>query len=88
VDALGATLVEKDRAWVVVAVLDGGPARALGWRPQDRIIAVNGEKPRGGKSEALKTFSPGRTLKVRIWRDGWEKVFDVKLEAETEGDEF
>lgn len=87
VPGLGATLRQGDGYWEVVAVLDAGPARALGWRPKDRIARVEGAVPEGGARAALALFVPGAKLVVRLWRDGWERDFDVEL-GDEDAEEF
>jgi S1-C subfamily serine protease len=91
VPGLGVSVTRAKDGWVIVAVLDKGPARTLGWRPRDRIIRVERKDAAGfDRDELVKLFAiKGVKLGVRLWRDGWERVFTVELgEDEGEEDEF
>ena len=73
----------KDRKGALVAqVSKGGPAANAGIEPGDVIVEFNGKKV--SKNDDLPQYvagtAPGTTVPVKVWRDGKERTFNVKVE--------
>ena len=66
---------------VVVEVAPGGPAAKAGVRPQDMLLAINGQQLRNGDEMAavLAAIAPGQRVKMAVGRDS--RIEDVVAEA-------
>jgi len=66
---------------VVVEVAPGGPAAMAGVRPQDMLLAINGNQLRNGDemAAALAAITPGQQVKMAVGRDN--RVEDVVARA-------
>jgi regulator of sigma E protease len=66
-------------------VLPGKPAQAAGLRENDAILAIDG-KPIGSFNEIplIVAAAAGRTLNLRVWRDG--SVFEVGVAPRDDGE--
>src|SRR6185295_7305253 len=59
-------------------VIDGQPAQAAGLRLDDAILRIDDKPIRGfGEIPALVSAAAGKTLRLRIWRDGEILEFSV-----------
>ncbi len=79
---LAAALELKSRNGVLVGeVLDGTPAAKAGLEDGDLITDVSGEKvdTPNELSRRVASFAPGDKVKVKVVRDGREKVINVTL---------
>jgi len=66
---------------VVVEVAPSGPAAKAGVRPQDMLLAINGNQLRNGDemAAALAAITPGQQVKMAVGRDN--RVEDVVAQA-------
>ena len=66
---------------VVVEVAPGGPAAKAGVRPQDMLLAINGNQLRNGDemAAALAAITPGQQVKMAVGREN--RVEDVVAQA-------
>lgn len=66
---------------VVVEVAPDGPAARAGVRPQDMLLAINGQQLQNGDelAAALAAIAPGQRVKMAVGRDN--RVEDVVAEA-------
>lgn len=74
--------IKGDKKGVLVLdVVSGDPADAAGIKPKDIIIAVNGEKIKTSKdlTTRIANIGVGETVKIKVLRDGSEKIFKVKV---------
>ena len=72
------------RGALVAQVADGGPAAKGGMKVGDFIVAVDG-KPIAdvnGLRNAVAAIKPGRSVRVKFYRDGKEKTAKVKLTSQ------
>ncbi|HJQ98879.1 MAG TPA: M20/M25/M40 family metallo-hydrolase, partial [Candidatus Polarisedimenticolaceae bacterium] len=67
----------------IAGAMPGSPAEAAGLEEGDVIVAMDGVKLRNLQefSKALGARAPGDKVKVRVMRDGSEKVFEATLGA-------
>jgi len=66
---------------LVSSVVPGSAAAAAGLKAGDVILAV-GDRPierAGSLSSAIGLSTPGETVKLKVWRDGGEKMIEAKL---------
>jgi Do/DeqQ family serine protease len=65
-------------------VRGGGAAERAGLRGGDIIEAIDGERVNspGALQSAVALHRPGDVVAVRVWRDGAERTFDVRLMGE------
>ena len=85
---LAASFGAKDRKGALVAdVVADGPAAAAGVKSGDIILEYNGQKvdEPGDLARAVGMAAPGRTAKLKVWRDGQERALDVRM-AEQPGE--
>ena len=66
---------------MIVGVVPGDPADEAGIRPKDIIISVNGKKIKSSRdlTAMVANIGVGETTKVKVMRDGNEKIFKVKI---------
>jgi serine protease Do len=66
---------------LVAQIMADSPAKAAGIEPGDLVIAVDGKAVDSSNelSRRIGGMSPGKSVEVKVWRDGAEKTFDVKL---------
>lgn len=62
-----------------LAVIPGSPADKAGLEENDIILAVNGEKLEQALNVALRDFSVGDVVSLKVLHDGEEKTVDVTL---------
>jgi serine protease Do len=81
---------DKDKNGVLISdVLEGGPADKAGLKSEDIVTEING-KPVKDMHELLLIISGlpvGETIKIKIVRDGQEKVFPITIAERTEKSE-
>ncbi len=73
----------KFRGGVLVAdVIPDAPAEVAGIKSGDVILNFDGKKIRTleGFREKVAQIKPGKTVRIKIWRDGETKEFKVKLD--------
>ena len=75
----------NDGGVLVVEVEDSSPADKGGLKRYDVIIELNGKKTRSADelSRAVKDVQPGRTIKVKVVREGKSLTKSVKLSGTT-----
>jgi predicted metalloprotease with PDZ domain len=77
---LGAKTVAEDAELRLANVFDGGPARAAGLAPGDRLVAIDGLRIAPGNLERLLARrKPGDTANLHAFRRDELMVFRVKL---------
>jgi serine protease Do len=66
---------------LVSSVVPGSAAAAAGLKAGDVILAVGDRaiERAGGLSSAISLSTPGETVKLKVWRDGDEKMIEAKL---------
>lgn len=64
-----------------LAVIPGGPADKAGLEENDIILEVNGEEITESNSliRLLAEFEPGQSIRLKVWKDGEEKMMKVVL---------
>ena len=72
---------EDDSGNAVPAVTSGSPAEAAGIKDGDIIMAVDGQQvdPLHPLEDLLVQYSPGRTITLKVYRDGGYITLDVTL---------
>jgi carboxyl-terminal processing protease len=84
---VGIRLEDKDDKVVVLSTIDGSPAKEAGLKPEDVLVAVDGENVRGkdGKEISEKVRGPeGTRVKLTVLRNGEEREFSIeRAELET-----
>ena len=66
----------------IISPMPGSPAEEAGLRPNDKVIAINGEDMTGVDGEVARqqVLGPkGTTVKLTILREGVEEPFDVEV---------
>jgi serine protease Do len=81
---LGVLLDESDRTdrgALVEGVVAGSPAQRAGIKSGDVIIEFNGERIGSSRDliRQLRHCMPGRLVKIKIHRKGWEKELGIRL---------
>ena len=79
------------RGVYVPSVVEDGPAEKAGMRDKDIIVELgdDGVVGPGHLKELLAYYSPGDGIKVKVWRDGKTKTFEVELgERKTKAKKF
>lgn len=73
--------VKEKQGVLVTEVYPGDPADKAGIRPKDIIFEVNGEKIETTRemTRVIADFHAGDTVKIKAFRDGKEKPFQVKI---------
>jgi serine protease Do len=66
---------------LVSSVVPGSAAAAAGLKAGDVILAVGDRaiERAGSLSSAIGLSTPGETVKLKVWRDGGEKIVEAKL---------
>jgi carboxyl-terminal processing protease len=85
-DGIGAEIGKRNGNIVVVAPLEGSPAKNAGLRAKDVILKVNGEVVTDWSVEqAVKKIrgSKGTEVTLTIFRDGFTEAQDVKIVRDT-----
>jgi len=77
-DSLG---LADEKGALVAEPQDKSPAKAAGIKAGDVITAVDGKTVDSPKELArlIGGMIPGKSIQVKVWRDGSDKTFDVKL---------
>jgi serine protease Do len=76
------SLGRSDQKGALVAqAQDDSPAKAAGIKAGDVIVGVDGKTVDSSNELArvIGSMNPGQTAHLKVWRDGSEKDFDVKL---------
>lgn len=71
---IGAEIGIRDEQLMIIAPLKGNPAEAVGLKPMDKILEINGESTAEIEiEEAIKIIrgEPGTDVTLFIFRDGW-----------------
>lgn len=79
---LGVLLLAGPRGGVIIReVLPESPAEHAGLQEGDEIVQVNGQQVQSPQemTGALRQYGPGQVAEVRIFRDGEERKFRVRL---------
>lgn len=73
--------LEEDDGALVADVTDGGPADKAGVQRGDIIIELNGNKidEMPDLPKLVASYAPGTKTKMKVLRDGKEKVLNIKL---------
>jgi serine protease Do len=90
-DDIATTLKLKDRSGVLISdVTEGDPADKAGLKSGDIVTEINGKpvKDTHGLLLTIAEFPVGETIKVKIVRDGQEKVFPITIAERTEKSEM
>jgi len=76
-----ALAVGSTRGSIISAVDDPGPAVAVGLRPGDVLMAINGVKSTDSRAymRAIVEFSVGEQVKLTIWREGKAQDFHATV---------
>ncbi len=85
-DGIGAEIGKKDGNIVIVAPLDGTPAKRAGLMPQDVIVKVDGESTTDWSTEQAVSKIRGKkgtTVVLTIARESRTEPFDVKIVRDT-----
>jgi serine protease Do len=88
--AITLKLKDKDRSGILIAdVSEGDPADKAGLKSGDIVTEINGKpvKDTHGLLLMIAEFPVGETIKVKIVRDGQEKVFPITIAERTEKSE-
>ncbi len=88
--AITLKLKDKDKSGVLIAdVSEGDPADKAGLKSGDIVTEINGKpvKDTHGLLLMIAEFPVGETIKVKIVRDGQEKVFPITIAERTEKSE-
>lgn len=81
-EGIGAEIGKQNGVIVVVAPIDGTPAKQAGLLPKDIIVKVDGQEASGWSTEeAVKHIrgKKGTEVTLSIYRDGRSEAFDVKI---------
>ena len=80
---LGVRLRPTREGLIVAAVHEHGPAEVAGIRDGDELVSINGRRVRdfAGLRPAIGSYAPGKTVTVRVRRDGTEIDLPLKLAA-------
>lgn len=84
-EGIGAEIGKQNGNIVVIAPLDGTPAKAAGLLAQDTIVKVNGEEAAGWSTEeAVRRIRgpKGTEVTLTIYREGKNDTFDVKIKRD------
>jgi serine protease Do len=78
--------LKEKQGVLVTEVYPGDPADKAGIRPKDIIFEVNGEKIETTReiTRVIADFHAGDTVKIKAFRDGKEKTFQVKIAKKEE----
>jgi serine protease Do len=73
--------LSDEKGAMVAELLDNSPAKAAGIKPGDVIVGVDGKTIDSSKdlSRQIGGMNPGKSVQIKVWRDGADKTFDVKL---------
>lgn len=73
--------VEDNKGVFVMDVFKGDPADKAGIKPKDIILEVNGQKIKTSRqlTGMIAGIAVGETVKIKILRDGKEKIVKVKI---------
>lgn len=85
-DGIGAEIGKKDESIVIIAPLDGTPAKAAGLLPKDIIVKVDGQSTTGWSTEeAVRHIrgQKGTEVTLNIYREGRSDTFDVKIKRDS-----
>ena len=79
-----ALLNEVPQGVYVQEVLEGSPAEKGGIEVEDIIVEIDGKKlddedEKTSLVNIINSKKIGDTVKIKVWRDGEERIFDVKL---------
>lgn len=72
----------KDKKGVLITeVFPGDPADEAGIKPKDIVLSINGKKVENNRelSKLIADTSVGDTVKIKVLRNGIEKIFRVKI---------
>lgn len=74
--------LKRNQGVLIGDVISGTPAEKSGIKSGDVILSFAGETIRDLEQfrEKVAATPPGKTVQVKVWRDGQEKTFKVKLE--------
>ena len=82
---IGAEIDRKNSEIVIISPIEGSPAERAGLRPNDIIVAVNGESTADWSAEkTAKTIRgpSGTEVKLMIYRDSESRNFEVTIKRE------
>jgi serine protease Do len=73
--------LSDEKGALVAEPQDDSPAKAAGIKAGDVIMAVNGKTVDSPKELARQIggMNPGTSVEVKVWRNGSDKTFDLKL---------
>jgi carboxyl-terminal processing protease len=81
-EGIGAWVDITGEYLTIISPMPGSPAEEAGLRPNDKVIAINGEDMTGVDGEVARqqVLGPkGTTVKLTILREGVEEPFDVEV---------
>lgn len=81
-EGIGAWVDTSGEYLTIISPMNGSPAEAAGLKPDDQVIAVNGEDMTGidGNLVLNKVLGPaGTTVTLTIWRESESQPFDVTI---------
>lgn len=72
---------KRDYGVLVADVLAGEPAKKAGIKRGDVILEINGQKVKNSRDllDKVADLKVGKKAEVKVWRNGKEKVFTVKV---------
>ncbi len=79
---VGIEISVKDGTITVITPIDGSPAEAAGIKPGDKIVKIDNKATEGTAiTEAVDKMrgDPGTMVTLTVWREKYDKVFDVHL---------
>jgi carboxyl-terminal processing protease len=85
-DGIGAEIGKQNGSIVIIAPIDGTPAKQAGLLPKDIIVKVNGELAgEWTTEEAVRHIRgpKGTEVTLTIYRDGHNDTFDVKIKRDS-----